>query len=73
VTYLLAAPQTWTTGPPRYNAVVLQTMARYVHSFSPGVIKPVKSPHWMENAVPSRIATEIDLLVRKISEPGGGH
>ena len=73
VTYLLATPETWTTGPPAYRSAVLPTMARYVHSFSPGVIKPVKSPHWMENAVPDRIAAEIDLIVRKISEPGGGH
>jgi pimeloyl-ACP methyl ester carboxylesterase len=73
VTYLLATPETWTTGPVAYRAAVLPAMARYVHSFSPGVIKPVKSPHWMENAVPDRIAAEIDLVVRKISGPSGGH
>jgi hypothetical protein len=26
-----------------------------------------------ENAVPERIAAEVDLMVRKVSGPGGGH
>jgi pimeloyl-ACP methyl ester carboxylesterase len=67
MTYLLATPETWTEGPAAYKAAILPTMAKYVHSFSPGNIKPVRSPHWMENAVPDRIAAELDLLFRKVA------
>jgi pimeloyl-ACP methyl ester carboxylesterase len=68
VTYLLATPQTWTIGSPAYDAVVLGTMADYVHSFHPGIIKRVASAHWMENAVPDRIAKELDLMEKKVAK-----
>lgn len=66
VTYLLATPSGW-TGPPKYEAVVLKRMAKYVDGFSPGVLKRVRSPHYMEAAVPERIAREVDKLIAATS------
>jgi len=70
VVYLLATPQTWTTGEPQdaaYDAAVLKTQAAYVHSFSPGILKRVPSPHYMEGAVPARVARELDELIARQS------
>jgi pimeloyl-ACP methyl ester carboxylesterase len=68
VTYLLAKPSTWLGISPAYDAVIMKTMAEYVHSFSPGVIKPVTSAHWMENAIPDRVAKELDLMEKKVAK-----
>lgn len=68
VTYLLATPETWTGVSAAYDAVVLKTMAAYVHSFPHGIIKRVASAHWMENAIPERVARELDLLEQKIAK-----
>ena len=68
VTYLLATPETWTGVSAAYDAVVLKTQADYVHSFHPGIIKKVASPHWMENSVADRIARELDLMLRKVAK-----
>jgi hypothetical protein len=62
VTYLLATPSGW-TGPPAYEAVVLDRIARYVDRFSPGVLAKVQSPHYMEAAVPERIARELEKVI----------
>jgi Na+-transporting methylmalonyl-CoA/oxaloacetate decarboxylase gamma subunit len=62
VTYLLATPSGW-TGPPAYEAVVSDYIARYVDRFSPGVLKEVESPHYMEAAVPDRIAQELEKVI----------
>jgi hypothetical protein len=56
VTYLLATPSGW-SGPPAYEAVVHDYIARYVDRFSPGVLRKVKSPLYGGAAVPERIAT----------------
>jgi pimeloyl-ACP methyl ester carboxylesterase len=68
VTYLLAKPSTWLGISPAYDAVIMKTMADYVHSFAPGIIKPVTSAHWMENAIPDRVAKELDLLEKKVAK-----
>jgi pimeloyl-ACP methyl ester carboxylesterase len=68
LTYLLAKPSTWLGVSPAYDAVIMQTMADYVHSFSPGIIKAVTSDHWMENAIPDRVAKELDLLEKKAAK-----
>jgi pimeloyl-ACP methyl ester carboxylesterase len=65
VTYLLAVPSTW-TGPPAYNRVVLRRMADYVRGFAPGTLKRVRSPHYMEAAVPGTIAREVKALAARI-------
>lgn len=62
VTYLLATPSGW-TGPHAYEAVVLKYIAKYVDRFSPGVLKEVESPHYMEAAVPDRIAQELEKVI----------
>jgi pimeloyl-ACP methyl ester carboxylesterase len=67
LTYLLATPSTW-DGPPEWEAAVLDERAEYVESFSPGVLKKVRSPHFMEQAVPERIAKEVDMLIASISQ-----
>jgi pimeloyl-ACP methyl ester carboxylesterase len=64
VTYLLATPSGW-TGPPAYEAVVLDQIAGYVDRFSPGVLVEVPSPHYMEAAVPERIAQELEAVIAK--------
>ncbi len=64
MTYLLAMPSGW-TGPPAYEAVVLDHIARYVDRFSPGVLVEVESPHYMEAAVPERIAQELEKVIAK--------
>jgi pimeloyl-ACP methyl ester carboxylesterase len=68
VTYLLAKPSTWLGISPAYDAVIMKTMAEYVHSFHPGIIKTVASAHWMENAIPDRVAKELDLLEKKAAK-----
>lgn len=67
VTYLLATPETWTGFSPAYDKVVIKVQAAYVRRFKPGVLKRVASPHWMESAVPERIAKELDLLLARIA------
>jgi hypothetical protein len=62
VTYLLATPSGW-SGPPAYEAVVLKRIASYVDRFSPGVLVKVTSPHYMETAVPDRIAQELEQVI----------
>ena len=64
MTYLLAMPSGW-TGPPAYEAVVLDHIAKYVDRFSPGVLVEVESPHHMEAAVPERIAQELEKVIAK--------
>jgi len=64
VTYLLAWPSTW-FGPPAYEAVIHDRIARYVHRYSPGVLKKVESDHYMEAAVPDRIVKELEAVIAK--------
>ena len=72
-TYLLATPiseNVW-GGPPAWREAALDELPKYVESFSPGVIKKVESPHYMEEAVPERIAKEVDMLIASISQKQG--
>jgi hypothetical protein len=62
VTYLLARPSSW-TGPAGYEAVVEDYIATYVDRFSPGVLKDVQSPHYMEEAVPERVVQELEKVI----------
>ena len=62
VTFLLVTPSGW-TGPPAYEAVVLDRIARYVDRFSPGVLAKVPSLRDMEAAVPDRIAQELEKVI----------
>ena len=51
---------------------MLDELPVYVESFSPGVLKKVESPHYMEEAIPKRIAKEVEMLIASIS-PQGAH
>jgi pimeloyl-ACP methyl ester carboxylesterase len=75
LTYLLATPvseEGW-GGPPDWQEVALDELTKYVESFSPGVLKKVESPHYMEEAVPERIAKEVETLIASISQQGAAH
>ena len=48
-----------TTGIPEYEALVLDVLAGYVDRFSPGEIRSVDAPHFMEPVVPDDIADAV--------------
>lgn len=53
---------------PRYDAHVLDAQAAYVDRFSPGILRWVDAPHFMEPAVPEVIADavrDVDQLAHK--------
>jgi pimeloyl-ACP methyl ester carboxylesterase len=75
LTYLLATPnpgEGW-GGPPAWTEAVLDELPEYVEGFSPGVLKKVESPHYMEEAIPERIAKEVETLIASISQQGAAH
>jgi pimeloyl-ACP methyl ester carboxylesterase len=75
LTYLLATPiseEAW-GGPPAWREAALDELPKYVESFSPGVLKKVESPHYMEEAIPDRIAKEVEMLIASISQQGAAH
>jgi pimeloyl-ACP methyl ester carboxylesterase len=73
-TYLLATPNPGVEeGPPAWTEAALDELPKYVESFSPGVLKKVESPHYMEEAVPERIAKEVETLISSISQQGAAH
>ncbi len=75
LTYLLATPnpgEGW-GGPPAWTEAVLDELPEYVESFSPGVLKKVESPHYMEEAIPERIAKEVEMLIASIPQQGAAH
>ena len=50
---------------PEYDARILDTQAAYVDRFSPGILRWVDAPHWMEPVVPDVVAEavrEVDSL-----------
>jgi pimeloyl-ACP methyl ester carboxylesterase len=50
---------------PKYDARILDAQAAYVDRFSPGILRWVDAPHWMEPVVPDVIADavrEVDAL-----------
>jgi hypothetical protein len=51
---------------------VRDELDEYLESFSPATLKKVRSPHYMEQAVPERIAKEVDMLIASISQKQGG-
>jgi hypothetical protein len=73
LTYLLATPlgEGW-EGPPVARGSAGRTRREYVESFSSGTLKKVRSPHYMEQAVPGRIAEEVGKLIASISQKQGG-
>ncbi|CAN5862981.1 hypothetical protein BH18ACT11_BH18ACT11_29430 [soil metagenome] len=75
LTYLLATPVSeggW-GGPPGWQEAALDELPKYVEGFSPGVLKKVSSPHYMEPMVPERIAKEVETLIASASQQGAAH
>ena len=75
VTYLLATPnpgEGW-GGGPAWTEAVLDELPEYVESFSPGVLKKVESPHYMEEAIPERVVKEVEMLIASIPQQGAAH
>jgi pimeloyl-ACP methyl ester carboxylesterase len=67
VTYLEAdPPTTWRGISPEYDAKIQSVIENYVADFSPGVLKSVRSEHWMENGNPEAVAREMDLLIASL-------
>jgi pimeloyl-ACP methyl ester carboxylesterase len=79
MTYLQALPISQENGsalgggPPGWEKPAQVQLRLYAKSFSPGVIKPAKSEHYMEWDIPKRVAKEVDLLIASISEEGTAH
>ena len=68
VTYLHATPSNKPTlGVPAYDDVILDVLREYVDGFGPGKWVDVKSPHYMEAAVPGVIADELRDLIEENS------
>ena len=53
----LQHPRTDDYDSPKYNARILDALAAYVDRFSPGILRWVDAPHFMEPVVPDVIAT----------------
>lgn len=51
-----------------YNTKIVQLQQDYVDRFSPGALKEVDAPHFMEPVIPDRIAAE----VREVIAAAGG-
>jgi pimeloyl-ACP methyl ester carboxylesterase len=68
VIYLASQQQPRTDNPfgsPKYDARILDALAAYVDRFSPGILRWVDAPHFMEPVVPEVIADavrEVDAL-----------
>lgn len=65
MTYLLADPPSYGGGPPGYDDAFPKHLASFAKRYSPGKVLKVRSPHYMEAAIPERIAEEIDKLAAK--------
>ena len=63
VTYLRATQSELWSGPAAFEAAVPKAIAKYIDRFSPGVVREVESPHYMEAAVPDRIVQELGKVI----------
>jgi pimeloyl-ACP methyl ester carboxylesterase len=64
VTYLASLQEPWgDTEYPKYDNVILDAQRKYVKRFAPGRFIQVDAPHFMEVAIPGRIATELETLI----------
>jgi pimeloyl-ACP methyl ester carboxylesterase len=70
VTYLSSIPESDAViGQPEYDKKILRLQKAYVERFSPGRYLRVDAPHFMERAIPEKIAKE---LRRVIASPDSG-
>ena len=61
VTYLASIPEGYQTEEfgEKYQAKIVKVQQAYVDRFSPGILKKVDAPHYMEPVIPDRIAEEL--------------
>ena len=62
VVYLASQQQPRTDNPfesPKYDARIVDALAAYVDRFSPGILRQVDAPHFMEPVVPDVIADAV--------------
>jgi pimeloyl-ACP methyl ester carboxylesterase len=72
VIYLASQQNPRTENPyesPEYDARILDAQAAYVDRFSPGILRWVDAPHFMEPVIPNVIAD----AVREVDELAGQH
>ncbi len=63
-------PTAWMGNSPNF---ALRLSEKWPEGFSPGVLKKVRSPHYMEPMVPERIAKEVETLIASVSQQGAAH
>ncbi len=70
VTYLASTSEGYDTQGfgEEYDTKIVQLQQDYVDRFSPGALKKVDAPHFMEPVIPDRIAAE----VREVIAAAGG-
>jgi hypothetical protein len=44
----------------------LDELDEYIKSLSPGTLEKIESPHYMEQAVPERIAREVEMVITSV-------
>ena len=68
VIYLASEQEPWNEqdfGIPEYDAVILDVLAGFVERFSPGELRWVDSPHFMEPVVPDEIAEALRTVIER--------
>ena len=66
VTYLASETEgfeDYVLASPEYQRLVPEVQAAYVERFSPGVLKRVDAPHYMEPVIPDEIADEVRAVI----------
>ena len=61
--YFASEQAPWDLGVPEYDQVIRDVQAAYVERFSPGVLRWVDSPHFMEPEIPDEIADAVREVV----------
>jgi pimeloyl-ACP methyl ester carboxylesterase len=63
VIYFASEQASWDVGVPAYDEVIRDVQSAYVDRFSPGVLRWVDSPHFMEPAIPIEIADAVREVI----------
>ena len=56
-------------GIPAYDRRILELQSAYVDRFSPGLLKRVEAPHYMEPVIPDQIAAEVLTVINEAGLP----
>ena len=70
VTYLASIPEGYDTQGygEEYDTKIVSLQQDYVDRFSPGTLKKVDAPHFMEPVIPDRIAEELRLVIAETGQ-----